>query len=430
MKADVISVGTELLLGQITDTNATYISQRLADIGVDVYFRTTVGDNQSRLCGALRQALGRADAVVITGGLGPTADDLTRESVAEAAGRALVRDARAARRLEEWFQRRNYPLAQINYKQATVPEGGRLIDNSCGTAPGLLVEHEGVVIFAVPGPPVEMRAMLDGDVIPYLRAAAGGQQLFSRRLRMCDIGESTVQERLADLFESQTDPTIAPYASPGEVVVRLSTKAADPQAAEAKLSPVEAEIRRRLGAHVYGVDEDSMAAAAGRALRERGLTLAVAESCTGGLITSRITDVPGASDYLLAGIVAYANQAKQDALGVAQELLEAHGAVSEPVARAMAEGGPRPPPGGLRTGDDGHCRPRRRNRDEAGRAGLHRVRRAAGDDLRRAPHAGRPRAVQDARLAGGAEHAAQADPGPGEQKGRCTGHRPTGVARQ
>ena len=332
MKADVISVGTELLLGQTTDTNATYISQRLADIGVDVYFRTTVGDNQSRLCGALRQALGRSNAVVITGGLGPTADDLTRESVAEAVGRPLVRDERAARRLEEWFQRRNYPLAQINYKQAAVPEGGRLIDNSCGTAPGLLVEHEGAVIFAVPGPPVEMRARIDGDVIPYLRAAAGGEQLFSRRLRMCDIGESTVQERLADLFEIQTDPTIAPYASPGEVVVRVSTKAADPRAAEAKLSPLEAEIRRRLGAHVYGVDDESMAAAAGRALRERGLTLAVAESCTGGLITSRITDVPGASDYLLAGIVAYANQVKQDALSVLQELLEAHGAVSEPVA--------------------------------------------------------------------------------------------------
>ena len=338
MKADLISVGTELLLGQITDTNATYISRRLADIGVDVYFRVTVGDNQSRLCSVLRQALERSEVIIVTGGLGPTGDDLTRESVAEATGRPLVRDERAARRLEEWFQRRNYPLSKINYKQALVPEGARLVDNTCGTAPGLLVEHGGAVIFAVPGPPTEMRAMVDRDVIPYLKERSGGLQLFSRRLHFCDIGESMVQERLTDLFENQTDPTLAPLASPGEVVVRLSTKAATPEEAEAKLTPMEAEIRARLGVHVYGVDDETMEVAVGHALRERGLTLALAESCTGGTIAGRVTDVPGASDYLIGSVVAYSNQVKQDVLGVPEALLAAHGAVSEPVARAMAEG--------------------------------------------------------------------------------------------
>ncbi len=340
MKAELISVGTELLLGQITDTNATFLSQRLAEIGVDVYFRATVGDNEGRICSVLRQAASRSDIVLITGGLGPTSDDLTRESIAEVTGRPLVRDERAVQRLTEYFSRRNYPLAQINYKQATVPEGGRLIDNSCGTAPGLLVEHEGCTFIAVPGVPAEMRAMMEESVIPYLlgRPELDGLRLFSRRLRICDVGESMVEEHLHDLFLEQTDPTLAPYASAGEVVVRISTKARTAEEAAAKIQPLEDKVRARLGAHVYGVDDETMEVALGRELASRGLTVAVAESCTGGLIASRITDVPGASRYFLAGLTTYSNQAKTSVLGVPAELIAAHGAVSEPVARAMAEG--------------------------------------------------------------------------------------------
>lgn len=341
LKAEIIAVGTELLLGEITDTNATYISQQLAAIGVDVHYRHTVGDNLQRLVEVVRLAMGRSEAVILCGGLGPTEDDLTRDALAVATGRPLRRDEQAVEHLKQFFAARGRTPSEANFKQCEAPEGATLLNNTCGTAPGVFVEHQGVWLFAVPGPPPEMREMMRLEVLPRLReraTAEGGGILHTRVLRLCDIGESDVATALADIIAHQTDPTIALYASPGEVKVRLATKDRDETAATARLDALAAQIRERMGAHVYGVDEDTMEVVVGKALLAAGATCAVAESCTGGLIASRITDVPGASGYFLAGIVAYDNRIKADVLGVPREVLEQHGAVSRECAMAMAEG--------------------------------------------------------------------------------------------
>lgn len=341
MKAEFIAVGTELLLGEITDTNATFVSQRLAEIGVDLHFRHTVGDNLERLAGVLRLAASRSDTVILCGGLGPTQDDITRAAVAVVVGRPLVRDPRAVEHLQRFFAERGRVATESNFQQCEAPEGALLLENTCGTAPGILAEHRGVLIFAVPGPPAEMREMMRLQVLPRLAERAvreGAGALFSRAILLSDIGESNVATLLEDIIRDQTDPTIALYASPALVKVRLATKDRDEAAAKARLSALEAVISQRLSGYVFGSDEDTMESCVGRLLREAGQTLAVAESCTGGLIASRITDVPGASDYFLGGIVAYSNDAKVKFLGVPAELIEAHGAVSEECARAMAEG--------------------------------------------------------------------------------------------
>lgn len=340
MKAEIVSVGTELLLGEIVDTNASYLSQKLAGLGIDVHYRHTVGDNLARLAEVISTALGRADAVLLTGGLGPTEDDLTREAIAAATGQPLVRVPESEARLREFFAARNRPLADSNLKQADAPIGASHIENVCGTAPGIFMRWQGKLIFAAPGPPVELREMAERFIIPALRQELGSSegQLFSRSLQLMNIGESQVADVLGDIISAQTDPTLALYASPANVRIRMATKAADEQEAQAKFAPLEARIRELLGHHVFGTDDETMAAVVGRLLRERGQTLAAAESCTGGLIASKITDVPGASEYFLTGVVAYANEAKIGLLGVPAEVIEAHGAVSEEAARAMAEG--------------------------------------------------------------------------------------------
>ena len=340
MKAEIVSVGTELLLGEITDTNATHISQQFADIGVDLHYRHTVGDNLQRLAGVLETATSRSDVVVLCGGLGPTADDITRDAIAQVTDRPLRRDAAAVDHLREFFQERGRTPTQSNFKQCDVPAGGELLQNTCGTAPGVFVQHHGTMIFAVPGPPPEMREMMRLAVLPKLieRGSRDGGRLYSRVLRLADIGESNVASLFEDLIENQTDPTIALYASPGEVKVRLATK--DPVEASAgrRLDATEALLREGLGSHVYGVDQDTMESSVGSLLGQRGETLAVAESCTGGLVASRVTDVPGASDYLIGAVVAYANEAKIGLLGVDEAIIQQHGAVSEECARAMAQG--------------------------------------------------------------------------------------------
>ena len=340
LKAELVSVGTELLLGEIVDTNAAYMSQRLAEIGVDVHFRHTVGDNLDRIVSVLELALSRSDTVLICGGLGPTQDDLTREGVAQVTGRALVSDPDAVTHLREFFAQRGITPTQNNLKQTTYPEGGRLLDNTCGTAPGLFVEHEGKLIFAVPGPPSEMREMMQLQVLPILAEQLGAdlRPVFTRVLRFCDIGESTLTAEIADFIDNQTDPTVAPYAKPGEVTLRLATKAETEAEAAQRLDEMEGTLREQVGSFIYGVDDQTMEVAAGNALREKHATVAVAESCTGGLVASRITDVSGSSEYMLGGVVAYANEIKQRLLGVPPEVLAEHGAVSEETARAMAAG--------------------------------------------------------------------------------------------
>jgi nicotinamide-nucleotide amidase len=343
VRCEIIGVGTELLLGQIVNTNAAWIGQRLADVGWDCLRHTVVGDNTERIAEAIREALGRADAVILTGGLGPTQDDVTREALAEVAGVALVRRPE----LEAWLRERFggmgvQRMAEMNLRQADVPEGARTIDNPRGTAPGLIMEIDGRPVYAVPGVPREMEGMLEQVVLPDLAARAGeGRAIASRTLRTAGVGESRLAERLTPMWEevgTGRQVTMAYLASPGEVRVRLTAVGRTREEALAEIAPVEARVREELGDIVYGTDDKTLEAVVGRLLRERGLTLATAESLTGGLLGGRITGIPGASDYYLGGVVAYATDAKASRLGVDPDLLAADGPVSEPVAAAMAEG--------------------------------------------------------------------------------------------
>ena len=342
MRCEIIGVGTELLLGQIVNTNAAWIGQRLADVGWDCLRHTVVGDNEQRIAEAVREALGRADAVILTGGLGPTQDDVTREALAAVVGVALVRQPELETWLRERFGRMGVQrMAEMNLRQADVPEGARTIDNPRGTAPGLIVEVSGRPVYAVPGVPREMEGMLERVVLPDLAARAGeGRAIVSRTLRSVGVGESRLAERLTPLWDEAVAGrvTMAYLASPGEVRIRLTAVGATREEALGEIAPVDARIREELGDVVYGTDDETLEAVVGRLLRERGLTLATAESLTGGLLGGRITGIAGSSDYFLGGVVAYATDAKATQLGVDQRLLDADGPVSEPVAAAMASG--------------------------------------------------------------------------------------------
>jgi len=340
LTAAILTVGTELLRGRIVNTNSAWIAERLTEIGCEVVYQATVGDGLAHIVRELRRSAEDARVVTITGGLGPTQDDLARESLSEVSGRPLVVDSQALEHLKAFFAHRGFSFTENNTKQASKPQGAELVENTCGTAPGLWLEHEGTLYVAVPGPPSEMKEMMEREVIPRLVAAIGepGRKRRIRRLRLCDIGESMAADRLRDLMDPTRNPVVASYAAPGEVVLEITARAPTDADAAAMLDEAEAAIRERLGVAVYATGEETMEAAFGRALRGAGKTLATAESCTGGLIASRITDVPGASDYLIEGIVSYSNQAKMDLLGVPAGLLAEYGAVSESVARAMAEG--------------------------------------------------------------------------------------------
>ncbi len=334
MRAEVISVGTELLLGQIVDTNAAYLGQRLAEAGVDVLYRQTVGDNAARIQEALQLALSRADVVLITGGLGPTEDDLTVQAVAQGLGRELVFDPDVAEHIRRFFASRGRTPPQTVYKQALVPRDARVIPNSRGTAPGIHLQHDGREIVIMPGVPDEMQGMVESYLLPLLRGRTGGVVIRSRVLRVTGEGESAVEARIKDLLAS-TQPTIAPYAKLGEVHLRLTAKGS-PQEVAAALDRGEALVRERLGDLVYGTDDQTLEAVTASLLTARRLTVAVAESCTGGLVSQRLTATPGSSAFFLAGIVAYSNDSKVRDLGVDPSLLRAHGAVSAEVAEAMA----------------------------------------------------------------------------------------------
>jgi nicotinamide-nucleotide amidase len=341
VRCEIVGVGTELLLGQIVNTNAAWIGQRLADVGWDCLRHTTVGDNEARIAEVLLEALGRADGVIVTGGLGPTQDDVTREAVAAVAGVPLVRRPVLEDWLRERFARMGTRMAEMNLRQADVPEGARYLDNPRGSAPGLIVEVGGKPLYAVPGVPREMEGMLERVVLPDLAARAGeGRAIVSRVLRTAGVGESRLAERLTPLWEAAGggQVTLAYLASAGEVRVRLTAVGATREEALAEIAPVEAKIREELGEIVYGVDDETLEAAVGRLLGERNGTLATAESLTGGLLGGRVTAVAGSSAYYLGGVVAYATEAKAALLGVGRDLLATQGPVSEPAAAAMAEG--------------------------------------------------------------------------------------------
>lgn len=339
MVAEILSIGTELLLGQIVDTNAAYLSRVLSALGIVVYHKSTVGDNAPRIEEALRLAASRADLILTSGGIGPTQDDLTKECIAAVFDEPLVMDDAALAQLEVFFSRRRVPMPESNRKQALIYGSGRMIPNPNGTAPGALLEKNGKIVISMPGPPREMVPMVEDHVAPLLTERLAGERsvLRSRVLRFVGIGESILEERVQDLLVS-TNPTLAPLAHPGEVHLRLTARAPDPETAEALIAPMEREIRERVREYLFGVDDESLEEAVLAALRKRGQTLAVAESCTGGLLGARLTNVPGASDVFLGGVISYSNAAKQELLGVPAAILEQHGAVSAETARAMAAG--------------------------------------------------------------------------------------------
>lgn len=337
---EFIAVGTELLLGQIVNTNASWIGSRLADAGLAHYRQSVVGDNLDRVVAAIRSAASRADAVILSGGLGPTRDDLTREAMAVAAGVALKRDDEYATRLRAYWESRGRPMPESNLKQADQPVGAIPLENPKGTAPGLRLDMDDTVLFAVPGVPAELYPMIDDHVMPMLRQLAGGGDavMVSRLIRTWGESESMVGEILDDLFVSSSNPTLAFLASAGEIKVRLTARAATAEAAEALIEPVEAEVRQRLGSRVFGADGDTIEEVIYSLLRAQGWSLGTAESATGGMIAARLTAVPGCSDTFRGSVVAYQEDVKEDMLGVAPETISAHGVVSEPVALEMAAG--------------------------------------------------------------------------------------------
>jgi nicotinamide-nucleotide amidase len=339
MGAEILTIGTELLLGQIVDTNASWIAQRLAESGIDLFYKTTVGDNAARIEAAFRLALSRADVIIATGGLGPTEDDLTRDVVAALLERPLRLDPAVLAHIERRFAHRKIPMPDNNRKQAMVPEGAEVLPNPNGTAPGLFLKDRGRCIALLPGVPVEMKPLLTEQVIPRVRDAFGiGSRIVSRILKTCGISESKVDQAIGDYFREMRNPTIGVLAHAGEIHIRLTCKGDDPATITRLLDDLEGKIRDRLGPLIFGRDEEKLEALVGQLLRGRGATLAVAESCTGGLLASRLTDIPGSSDYFERGVVAYSTDAKEEILAVPPQLLRDFGAVSLEVARAMADG--------------------------------------------------------------------------------------------
>ena len=341
MIVEVIAVGTELLLGQIVNGNAAVIGSRLAEEGLDAHYQVVVGDNADRLADALTTALGRADAVILTGGIGPTQDDLTREAICAATRREMAFSEEYAERLRARWESTGRVMPESNLRQAEYPEGGVQLPNPKGTAPGIALQHEDTWIFALPGVPQEMQLLLDDEVLPRLRRMVGGPALVkSRLLRSWGMSESQVSELLDDLFHSSVNPSVAFLASSGEIKVRITAKADTEAEAEALIAPVEDEVRRRLGARIFGSDGETIEAIVLAMLEDRGWRLATAESATGGLIAARLTSVPGASRAFVGSVVAYATELKQRLLEVPDRTLVA-GVVSEETAVAMAEGAAR-----------------------------------------------------------------------------------------
>ncbi len=334
---EILSVGTELLLGNIANTDAQMLSQGLSELGLNVFWHTVVGDNPQRARDAVALAKKRADIIITTGGLGPTCDDLTKNVLAEAFGKKLVFDEGSAQRIRSYFQRTGRPMTGNNLQQAMLPEGCTILENDWGTAPGCAFEAEGVHVVMLPGPPSECRPMFHYRAKPYLLALSEGV-IASHTIKLFGIGESTMEAQLRDQMNAMANPTLAPYAKEGECELRVTAKASAEEEAQALLRPTVEQVKKLFGDKVYGVDVPSLEYVVLEGLKAQGLTLGTAESCTGGLIAKRLTDIPGSSAAFKGGIVSYTNEIKEGVLGVPAPVLEQYGAVSGEVAAAMAEG--------------------------------------------------------------------------------------------
>ena len=336
--AEIIAVGTELLLGNIANTNAQELSQALSSVGINVYWHTVVGDNPTRLAEAVDIARRRADVILTTGGLGPTYDDLTKQTVCAAFGLPLVFHPEILEGIRAYFEKNvHLTMPENNRPQAEFPDGAVIFPNSVGTAPGCAFQCGGVHVVMLPGPPFEMRTMLRDHALPYLRTLSK-EVIVSHDIMTFGLGESPMEELLRERMTHMENPSLATYAKPSEVRLRATAKAPTAKAAEAMLRPVVDEVCALLGDVVYGVDVASLESACSALLRERGMTLASAESCTGGQIAQRMTALPGASQVYRGGVVSYWTDMKADVLGVSREILDQYGAVSEQTARAMAQG--------------------------------------------------------------------------------------------
>jgi nicotinamide-nucleotide amidase len=337
--AEILCIGTELLLGNILNGNARWLAEQLAALGIPHYRQTVVGDNRERLIQVVREAAGRCSLLICTGGLGPTPDDLTTEALAAAFDTPLEERPELWSEIQAKLSGRGRPIATSNRKQALLPVGAQVLANPTGTAPGMIwTPRPGFTLLTFPGVPAELQAMWQATAGPWLRQRQTAAAAFeSRLLRFWGIGESSLAEQVADLLEL-VNPTVAPYAGAGEVKLRITARAASREQALALVAPVESELRARTGSLCYGADEDSLASVVLERLRQRGQTLAVAESCTGGGIGAAVAAIPGASEVFAGGVIAYANAVKLEQLGVPAPVLAEHGAVSDPVAIAMAEG--------------------------------------------------------------------------------------------
>lgn len=337
MKAEILAVGTELILGDVVDTNSAYIAKKLTEYGVNIFYQSTVGDNYGRIVSSIKQALSRSNLVIITGGLGPTDDDLTREAIAEATGKDLKESEYLKEVLELKFKKMNRNMSSNNLKQALLPVGAEYIPNETGTAPGILLKIEGKTIISLPGVPREMKHIFENEVKSILLCMSP-YKIRSRVLNFFSIGESSLEMEIKDILDSQTNPTIALLAGKGEVKIRITARGTSEKELSELIEKGEGEIRKRVGKFIYGTDDKGLPAVVGEFLKKKEYTLAVAESCTGGLIGNRITDIPGSSEYFSGGIISYSNQVKMDKLGVKRETLSEYGAVSRSTAWEMAVG--------------------------------------------------------------------------------------------
>lgn len=340
VRAEILTIGTELLLGQTIDTNAAYIGEQLAAAGIEVYWKSTVGDHDARIREALRVALARSEVVITTGGLGPTEDDLTCRAIAAELDRPLILDQAVLESIRRRFTERALVMSRNNERQAMIPQAATVLPNPHGTAPGFVIRlGNGRMVAAVPGVPSEMRPMLNEQVIPRVCEAFGVKtRIRSRILKACGITESALDETISDLVRFSRNPTIGVLAYPGEIHIRLTVKTEREAESDRLLDEFETAIRARLGEYLFGRDEERLEEVVGRLLLETKATIAVAESCTGGLVCHRLTNLPGSSAYFIRGEVVYSNAAKERLLGVPHELIAEHGAVSRPVALAMAAG--------------------------------------------------------------------------------------------
>ncbi|MGF7016398.1 nicotinamide-nucleotide amidase [Lachnospiraceae bacterium PF1-21] len=339
MVAELLSVGTELLLGNIVNTNANYLAKECASLGLSCYHQVVVGDNPERLKETLITALERSDVVIMTGGLGPTDDDLSKETAAGVCGLPLILDEHSKEMIADYFERVHAgSITNNNWKQAMIPEGAIVLDNHNGTAPGVIIETDNKAIILLPGPPGELKPMFAEHVAPYL-AAKQPEQFYSKMVKLCGIGESSAETKVKDLIDEQTNPTLAPYAKIGEVHFRVTAKAKDAAQADALMEPLIKELYHRFGKLIFTTDPDeTLEEVVVKLLKAKGYTLATAESCTGGLLSGRLINVAGISEVFKEGFVTYANEAKMRSLGVKEETLAQYGAVSKETAREMSEG--------------------------------------------------------------------------------------------